>query len=102
MLLGFFQIAGAVRDDPEVRLRRHFIILSSYWTTCHKKAQKAHKAQKSFSVGQRSTHLCLVCLFVAPPKLEDEPPTDLNATWLEDVAVACRDAVVNIGDVDVW
>ena len=34
--------------------------------------------------------------------LEDEPPADLNAPWLEDVAIACRDAKIHIVDVDVW
>ena len=33
--------------------------------------------------------------------LEDEPPAYLNATRLEDVGVACRNAEVDVVDVDV-
>ena len=41
-------------------------------------------------------------LFVAIHSLEDEPPAYLNATRLEDVGVACRDAEVDVIDIQVW
>ena len=39
--------------------------------------------------------------FCGSSELEDEPPAYLDATRLEDVAVACRDAIVDISNVDV-
>ena len=43
--------------------------------------------------------MCLMWPFLW---LEDEPPADLNAPWLEDVGIACRDTEVHIVNINVW
>src|SRR6185369_6422502 len=48
-----------------------------------------------------SFFICAFCALIVTPSLEDEPPAYLHATWLEDVGVACRDAEVDVVDVEI-